>query len=269
MYILYIHYFFLSDMVRPDTIKTDDTSNQAYYPGHCLHTFVSKSYKRHKKYREHKHSSGKSRSGFGDRFCKHSKADDNSFSPKTQSEADHQLSEATGDWKEPDEIYNSWNYKDDYHSNEIQPLSNSVPYCQEYVPYSLSQPDCSVSCTTSHVENEYTNDRTLIEAEIRRKCNEIIKLKDQIRAGRLQRKNYQLRKYDIDLKGGSACDNPYYINVYPIKRKKRSAQPIRNALLIRLAMLKMCKGMLGSCCGRGCWASWDWVDLKKVMSDYH
>lgn len=114
------------------------------------------------------------------------------------------------------------------------------------------------------------HERFLIEEEIKRKYKELDELLEQINDAkrlRRRRRKYQLRKYD---KNGDGSDDwgPSYVNIQPIKRRKRSAQPIRNAVLMRSAMKNACKGILGSCCGKGCWAKWQWVNLGHVISDY-
>lgn len=115
------------------------------------------------------------------------------------------------------------------------------------------------------------DDRLAIEQEIQDKYAEIDVLICKIKAKRQRsrrRRKYQLRKYDnINMDDSEEWLSPY-VNICPIKRSKRCAQPIRNAVLVRSAMRKACKGLLGSCCGKGCWASWKWVNLRGVISDY-
>ncbi|XP_045214097.2 uncharacterized protein LOC123564516 [Mercenaria mercenaria] len=115
------------------------------------------------------------------------------------------------------------------------------------------------------------DERSTIEQEIQEKYAEIDVLLGKLNAKRQRskrRRKYHLRKYDSLCSGESGQWTSSYVNICPIKRNKRCAQPIRDALLVRSAMRKTWKGLLGSCCGKGCWASWKWVSLRCVISDY-
>ena len=58
------------------------------------------------------------------------------------------------------------------------------------------------------------------------------------------------------------------LNIEPIQRSKRLAEPIRHAILKRHALRSAWAGFNGSCCGKGCWSKWKWVNIKRVLSDY-
>lgn len=122
------------------------------------------------------------------------------------------------------------------------------------------------------INSESTLDeRALIEQSIQEKYAEMDVLLKKIHSKRhrsRRRRKYCLRKYDSA--GSDEC-GPWIsgsVNIYPIKREKRCAKPIREALLVRTAMRKAWKGLLGSCCGKGCWATWRWISLRGVISDY-
>ncbi|KAL4240833.1 hypothetical protein ACF0H5_001621 [Mactra antiquata] len=127
----------------------------------------------------------------------------------------------------------------------------------------------STNLKLSTSESNWKDERRCIEEEIRQKYAEInVMLKQMHSKRRKRRKKMQLKNNDVAEEIQiNQWDHPKS-NICPIKRQKRSAQPIRNALLVRTAMRKAWKGILGSCCGKGCWATWKWVNLRGVMSDY-
>ncbi|KAH3871261.1 uncharacterized protein LOC127868450 [Dreissena polymorpha] len=131
---------------------------------------------------------------------------------------------------------------------------------------------CDHELSAEGCKSALRNERKSIEEEIHRKCVELDALMGQIQAVKRQRRRrnrkYELRKND----GRTYADGdpfvPSFVNIYPIERRKRPAKPIRNALLIRAAMKAAWSGVLSSCCGRGCWATWSWVNIHNVLSDY-
>lgn len=137
----------------------------------------------------------------------------------------------------------------------------------------LSQRDASSPSFTCTI-NEPTDrkdERALIEQEIQEKYAEMDALFEKINSKRhrsKRKRKYHLRKYDSKDSGEDNAWISTSVNIYPIKREKRCAQSIREALLVRTAMKKAWKGVLGSCCGKGCWATWKWISLRGVISDY-
>ena len=106
-----------------------------------------------------------------------------------------------------------------------------------------------------------------IERKIKRHIEEIER-KMAILKYKEQRKRKRLTKCK---KAGtvSTVDEPLpRINIHPIKRSKRLAQPLRCAVLKRHTLKNAWRGCRGSCCGKGCWSRWAWVNLKRVISEY-
>ena len=151
-------------------------------------------------------------------------------------------------------------------------VSDSCTEIAEKEPGLSQRPDTSSQSVGVYDPVKYIqDDRATIEQEIQDKYAEIDVLISKINAKQQRlrrRRKYQLRKYDNANMDDHDQWLPPYVNICPIRRSKRCAQPIRNALLVRTAMRKACKGVLGSCCGKGCWATWKWVNLKRVISDY-
>ena len=155
-------------------------------------------------------------------------------------------------------------------------FSLSQPPEPQYVPWQTYVTDKDGGVTsdvrqTHAVPFDINAERLTIEEEIRQKYAEIDNLLQQINEAkqtRRRRRKYQLRKYDAQKYTDGDEWTPSYVNINPIKRQKRPAQPIIKALLTRTAMKAAWNGVLGSCCGRGCWATWKWINLRNVMADY-
>ena len=177
------------------------------------------------------------------------------------------LSQSSGDYTQKDDPVKdfSWVFSDREDENPL-PAPQLVSYtsCSDT---SLSQSGkgyCKWSDGTSDRDEDYESERSAIEAQIKDKCRELFKIMDKINSKRLRRSRRLQRLQDEE------CDDviPMYVNIHPIRRRRRTAQPIRNALLVRSSMKKAWKGALGSCCGKGCWATWQWMNMKRVMNDY-
>lgn len=147
--------------------------------------------------------------------------------------------------------------------------------CQNEPEQGLSQYTVTLSSGSEtdvmKLDSDLQYERSCIEEEIRQKYAELNAILKQIHSRRTdqkRRRKAKAKKNEVNGELGSDQLVPSYVNICPIRRRKRSAQPIRNALLVRTAMCKAWKGMLGSCCGKGCWATWKWVNLRRVISDY-
>ena len=103
-----------------------------------------------------------------------------------------------------------------------------------------------------------------VEKRIRRHIEEIEhKMKVLKRKERRKRKRCTYCRHSGDI-----ADFQPQLNIKPIQRSKRLAEPIRHAILKRHALRSAWAGFKGSCCGKGCWSRWKWVNIKRVLSDY-
>lgn len=236
-------------MIKSEELVIKEKADQKFKTSRCLKTFSSKTFKKHKKCKERRQkgeTDSKAKSGAGDNL--------------QEFQTDANLPSTSSDLSEADT--DLW-INADHHDAESDSKTEPFP------EYSLSQKTPNYG--TINIEQESTNEREIIEEKIKSKYQEIKELTSQLRTAKRSRRlhrKYSLRKHDKDLICDDDCDTQHYVNICPIKRRRRSAQPIRNAVLIRSTIKKTWKGVLGSCCGQGCWAKWQWVDLNIVMSDY-
>lgn len=238
---------------------------------------TNRKHKRHKKYRTHTScsKSDETISGSENVYDNGKKSDEFDNMYMEGCSGDHSIKGHTR--RELEEMPDlSW-LTDEITFTEIDLLpSNECTATDSNIELSSSE----LSQRTSHtaeqrvvIENA-TNDqdeRAILQEKIRKKCIELEAMIGTTNAKKhrnKRRRNYQLRKYDNTEMCGSDELMPRYVNVRSIIRTRRSAQPIREALLVRTAMNKAWKGLLGSCCGKGCWATWKWINLRRVISDY-
>ena len=103
-----------------------------------------------------------------------------------------------------------------------------------------------------------------IEAHIKKHIMEIQRKMALLK----QRENKKRKRYTKCINSNTANSPVKQLQIQPIKRSKRLAEPIRCAILKRRALRNAWQGCRGSCCGKGCWAKWGWVNIKRVLSDY-
>ena len=116
-----------------------------------------------------------------------------------------------------------------------------------------------------HHNKRYHKD---IERRIKRHIEEI-----EHKMAILKSKEQKKRKRSTKCKKSTTkktehCEPLPKMKIHPIKRTKRLAQPIRCAVLKRHTLKNALRGWKGSCCGKGCWSRWAWVNMKRVLSDY-
>ena len=103
-----------------------------------------------------------------------------------------------------------------------------------------------------------------VEDRIKKHIEEIERqMKVLKRKGQRKRKRCTYCKHSKD-----DLDFQPQLSIKPIERSKRLAEPIRHAILKRHALRSAWAGFKGSCCGKGCWSRWKWVNIKRVLSDY-
>ena len=103
-----------------------------------------------------------------------------------------------------------------------------------------------------------------VEERIKKHIEEIERqMKVLKRKGQRKRKRCTYCKHSRD-----DLDFQPQLSIKPIERSKRLAEPIRHAILKRHALRSAWAGFKGSCCGKGCWSRWKWVNIKRVLSDY-
>lgn len=103
-----------------------------------------------------------------------------------------------------------------------------------------------------------------IEERIRREIEEIERKMTLLK----QKKHRKRKRYTKCKHSGNLPESHPKINIKPIKRSKRLAEPIRLAVLKRHTLRNAWAGCRWSCCGKDCWSRWKWVNMKRVLSDY-